>query len=87
MRTLLIIALLLGAYTGADLVERHTEARLAVAESLREACVPAAGATTIITRDAATIRCQTYTSTSLQPGMARQLLSSAAVDIATATPY
>lgn len=85
MRALLIIALILGTYGGADMVERNTEARLAVAESLREACIPAPGATAIITRNAETIRCRIYTSTSLQPGMARHLLSTAAVT--DHTPY
>lgn len=79
----MVIAVILIAYNIVDRVEQATEARIAAAESFEKGCLPRAGETAIVVSNGRQVRCITYTTPSLSPGMAKHLVSSAVVE----TPY
>jgi len=76
-----VIGVVMIAYHVVDRIEQHTEAVIAHERSFREGCLPRAGETSVITSDGRTARCLTYTTPSLSPGMARQLVSAAAIEV------
>jgi hypothetical protein len=77
----MVIGVILVAYQVVDRIEQHTEAIIAQEQAFRDGCLPRAGETAVITSDGRTARCLTYTTPSLSPGMARQLVSAAAVEV------
>lgn len=79
--TAMVIGLLLVAYNIVDRIHQHTEAVIAQERSFREGCMPRPGETAVITSNGRTAHCRTYTTPSLSPGMARQLVSVAAVEV------
>lgn len=77
----MVIGAILIAYNVVDRIEQHTEAVIAQERSFREGCMPRPGETAVITSNGRTAHCRTYTTPSLSPGMARQLVSVAAVEV------
>lgn len=80
--TAAVVGAILAAYHIVDRIEQHTEAVIAQERSFREGCLPRPGETAVITSNGRTAHCRTYTTPSLSPGMARQLVSVAAVEVA-----
>ncbi len=78
----MVIGVILIAYNVVDRIEQHTEAVIASEQAFREGCLPRKGETAVITSNGRTAQCRTYTTPSLSPGMARNLVSVAAVEVA-----
>lgn len=76
----MVIGVILIAYNIVDRIEQATEARIAAAENLEKACLPRVGETAIIVSNGRQVRCSTFTTPSLSPGMAKHLVSSAVVE-------
>lgn len=76
-----VIGAILIAYNVAERMDRHTEARLALAESYREGCLPANGETAVIVSNGQRASCRIYRSVSTSPGMAQVLVSAATVEV------
>lgn len=77
-----VIGAILIAYNVAERIDRQAEARIALAESYREGCLPASGETAVIVSDGRMARCRIYRSASVSTGMAPVLVSVAAVEVA-----
>lgn len=88
MKTLAMVAgltgLILTAYGMADAVDRHTEARLELAQAFKDGCLPKAGETAIIVSDGRVARCRILSTRSVSPGFAPRLVSAAVVDLEAA---
>lgn len=83
-RTLLaaVVAIvgILGVQGLLDRLEQDTEARLAFLRAVDEKCIPLQdGQSAIAVRHRSIVRCHVYTNNS--PGLARQLISSAVMDV------
>ncbi len=78
--TCMVLGGILIAYGILDRIDQATEARIAAAENFEKACLPRAGETAIIVSNGRQVRCSTFTTPSLSPGMARHLVSSAVVE-------
>lgn len=75
------IGLIIAALGLADAIDRHGNAQAELAQAFREGCLPKAGETAITVSDGRTARCRILSTPSLNPGMAKKLISTAAVEV------
>lgn len=76
--------LLLTVYGLTQAIDRHGDAQAQMAHAWRDACQPQAGQTVVIVSDGRVANCRIYVTASMSPGMARQLVSAAAVALEAA---
>lgn len=80
MKTLALLLFLLGVYGLVDAIDRDIDARLDFVRAADEKCLPRnANESALIVSNGQQMRCAIYIRNS--PGMARQLVSAAVVDI------
>lgn len=75
------VGLIIAALGLADAIDRHGDTQAELAAAYREGCLPRPGETSIIVSDGHRASCRILTTASLNPGMARKLVSAAVVEV------
>ncbi len=80
LAALMIVVCLIGVYGAIDLLERHTEERLAYQRWVADACMPTrAGDSAVIVSDGIQMRCRIYSRN--VRGMTPVIVSSAVMEV------